>query len=133
MRTVPRLGGLAAVVLAVAACDGLVRPPEMLGAAPPARLLVYGSEFRLDASRRHVPAGTLVAQLHDAGEDDHDLVISRAGSSVPLASTPIVHAGGTVQLRVRLRPGRYRLWCSVADHAARGMQTTLVVRPRRAP
>ena len=33
-------------------------------------------------------------------------------------------------LNLRLKPGVYRLACSLADHAARGMQATLRVRRR---
>jgi hypothetical protein len=39
--------------------------------------------------------------------------------------------GALGQLRVRLRPGRYVLVCTLADHEARGMRAVLVVRARR--
>jgi hypothetical protein len=34
-------------------------------------------------------------------------------------------------LRVRLRPGRYVLVCTLGDHEALGMRTVLVVRARK--
>jgi uncharacterized cupredoxin-like copper-binding protein len=37
--------------------------------------------------------------------------------------------GERATLAIRLRPGRYRLWCAVADHRAKGMRATLRVRP----
>jgi hypothetical protein len=36
--------------------------------------------------------------------------------------------GSRATLAVRLRPGVYRLWCSVGDHRSRGMRATLRVR-----
>ena len=33
-------------------------------------------------------------------------------------------------IRRIMKPGRYRLWCSLADHRALGMQTVLRVRRR---
>ena len=41
---------------------------------------------------------------------------------------PVTQSGGIVDLRLKLIPGRYRLWCSLADHRARGMVATLVVK-----
>ena len=35
---------------------------------------------------------------------------------------------GVRELELRLVPGRYALWCTLADHRARGMRATLVVR-----
>jgi len=45
------------------------------------------------------------------------------------AGTPVVSPGDRYDLRVKLLPGRYRLWCAIADHRALGMRATLVVRP----
>jgi hypothetical protein len=39
--------------------------------------------------------------------------------------------GALGRLRVRLRPGRYVLVCTIADHEARGMRSVLVVRARK--
>jgi uncharacterized cupredoxin-like copper-binding protein len=36
--------------------------------------------------------------------------------------------GERATLSIRLLPGRYRLWCAVSDHRARGMRATLRVR-----
>ena len=42
-----------------------------------------------------------------------------------------VTPGGFRERTLRLVPGRYRLWCTIADHRARGMQAALRVRPAR--
>ena len=41
-----------------------------------------------------------------------------------------VRPGRLGDLEPRLVPGRYALWCTLADHRARGMRATLVVRAR---
>ena len=41
----------------------------------------------------------------------------------------VIYSGVTRATRVaKLLPGKYRLWCSIADHRARGMQAVLIVR-----
>jgi uncharacterized cupredoxin-like copper-binding protein len=37
------------------------------------------------------------------------------------------------QLRARLAPGRFVLWCSIGDHRERGMEARLTVNKRRTP
>ena len=108
----------------------LVSTPHQSALPPPARLLAFASEFRLGTSRAKAPAGVLVAQLKNNGEDDHDLVVRNARGRI-VASTGVVRHGALGQLRVRLRPGRYVLVCTLADHEARGMRAVLVVRARK--
>jgi uncharacterized cupredoxin-like copper-binding protein len=92
-------------------------------------VLAVAREFRFGLSRASVPAGPLRLQLRNIGEDEHDLrVVGPHGAA--RAETGIVLPGRVGQLRVRLPRGRYTLICTVADHAARGMTTALVVRPR---
>jgi len=95
--------------------------------APPARLGVQATEFHLVLSRASVKAGVVEIELQNAGEDPHDLQIvplDGQGGGGALLTEP--RARRTVALN--LRAGRYRLWCSVADHRALGMQTLLRVR-----
>jgi hypothetical protein len=108
----------------------LVSTPHQSASPPPARLLAFASEFRIGASRSQAPAGVLVAQLKNNGQDDHDLAVRTARGRL-VASTGVVGHGALGQLRVRLRPGRYVLVCTLADHEARGMRAVLVVRARR--
>ena len=108
----------------------LVSTPHQSASPPPARLLAFASEFRIGASRSQAPAGVLVAQLKNIGQDDHDLAVRNARGKI-VASTGVVRHGALGQLRVRLRPGRYVLVCTLGDHEARGMRATLVVRARR--
>ena len=109
----------------------LVSTPPLTLPAPPAHLLAYASEYRLNASRAAAPAGRLIAQLKNSGQDDHDLTVRRANGGGALATTGTVHAGELGGLRLTLKPGRYVLYCSISDHEARGMRATLVISTRK--
>lgn len=98
---------------------------------PPARVLVFGDEFRFNLSRLRVPAGRLILQLKNIGEDDHDFRIIGPRGGVR-GTTGVVAPDGLGQIRTRLGRGRYAYLCTVADHAARGMKGTFTV-TRRAP
>jgi plastocyanin len=111
---------LAAALLAV-----LVAAPA--AAAPPARLQVVAREFSFALSRPKLKAGPAIVELVNLGQDAHDLRLRRVGGTT-IYAIPVVRPGSHASLRVKLRAGRYRLWCSVADHRALGMRAALVVR-----
>ena len=108
----------------------LVSTPHQPASPPPARLLAFASEYHLGASRRSAPAGLLVAELKNNGQDDHDLAVRDPRGRI-IASTGVVRHGALGRLRVHLRPGRYVLVCTLADHEALGMRAVLVVRARK--
>jgi hypothetical protein len=95
--------------------------------AAPARLGVSATEYHLVLSRGSVKTGRVIVQLQNKGEDVHDLRVRRIGGTRTYAF-PLTSPGGRATLTLRLLPGRYRLWCSVADHAQLGMQAVLRVR-----
>ena len=96
-------------------------------AAAPARLGVSSSEFHLVLSRGSVKAGRVLIQLQNDGQDVHDLRLRRIGGKRTY-SFPVTSPGGRTTLSLRLLPGRYRLWCSLANHAQLGMRAVLRVR-----
>jgi hypothetical protein len=115
------------------ACAGLalVATPLALASPPgPARVQASAEEFSLALSRQSIRSGSAIVQLVNYGEDDHDLSLRRIAPGAHTYRIGIVHPGRTGELSTSLRPGRYRLWCALADHRARGMVATLVVRPR---
>ena len=116
-----KLALLAAALLLVCANLALATSPA------PARLQVVAREFSYSLSRTQVKAGPAVIELANFGQDAHDLRVQRLGAH-HIAGTPVVEAGKRAELTVKLRPGRYSFWCSVADHRARGMRGTLIVR-----
>jgi hypothetical protein len=74
-----------------------------------------------------VRQGRTLIELVNYGEDEHDLMLRRVGGTHTWRLRKLLPASRAT-LSVRLRPGTYRLWCSVGDHAGRGMRATLRVR-----
>ena len=95
--------------------------------ATPARLGVSAKEFHLVLSRPSVKAGHVEIELQNDGEDVHDLRLHRIGGTRTYR-IPGTKPGRRTTLEMALLPGRYRLWCSVSDHRALGMQAILRVR-----
>ena len=93
----------------------------------PGRLGVSATEFHLTLSRASVKAGRVTIQLQNEGEDVHDLRLRRIGGTRTY-SFPVTSPGGRSTVTVRMLPGRYRLWCSLANHAQLGMRAVLRVR-----
>jgi hypothetical protein len=99
-------------------------------AAPLSRVQVVAVEFHYRLSRVRVPAGPVRIELANFGQDEHDLRLRRIGGS-RVYHLPSALPGERRTLDVRLAPGLYRLKCTLADHASRGMRAELRVgRPR---
>lgn len=101
-----------------------------LGGAAPSRVQVVAKEYSFSLSRLHVQAGTATIELQNLGEDPHDLRLQRAGAR-HIAGLGTVAPGDVADLTLKLAPGRYSLWCSIANHRQLGMHATLVVTPAR--
>jgi hypothetical protein len=87
---------------------------------------VTATEFSLTLSRSTIHRGPAIIELVNFGEDDHDLALRRAGGT-RIYRIGVVRPGGTAELDARLPRGRFTLWCTLADHRARGMHATLRV------
>jgi hypothetical protein len=101
-----------------------------LALVSPARVQVGADEFGYTLSRQSLVAGPVIVQLANYGEDEHDLRLRRVGGTRTYRIGK-VRPGKIGELEARFLPGRFRLWCSLADHRRRGMSATLLVRPRR--
>ncbi len=88
---------------------------------------VGADEFTYSLSRQSIKAGPAIVQLVNYGEDEHDLRLRRAGGTRTYRIAK-VRPGRLGELEARFLPGRFTLWCSVADHRKRGMVARLVVR-----
>lgn len=118
----------AAITLIVA---GLVSPAAARAPKRPARMLVYAQEWSLWPSRSSLPAGKVVVQLWNRGQDAHDLRVRRlrhGKATGPAQGVKVTLSGALSQATWSLKPGRYVLYCSMPGHYAKGMHTTLVVR-----
>ena len=93
----------------------------------PARVQVSASEFQLTLSRRTIKAGPAIIELVNFGEDPHDLYLRRRARGARTLKIAETLPAKIRQLRATLSPGRFDLWCSIADHRKRGMEARLTV------
>jgi hypothetical protein len=94
---------------------------------PPARVQIVAREFTLELSRPAINAGKATIELANFGEDPHNLRLQRVGGT-KIYGWPVAQPGIVEDRTLTLAPGRYRLWCSLANHRALGMLATLLVR-----
>ena len=113
-------------VVAVLLGASLVNASMTPSAPGPSRVQVVAREYSFSLSRLRVHSGTAVIELANFGQDIHDLRVQRIGAK-HIAGLGDVAAGGRGDLTVKLAPGRYSFWCSVANHRQLGMHTILVV------
>ena len=113
------IGLVAAIALMV-----WVQPAD--GARSPARVQVTALEFEYRLSRLRVPAGRVLFELANFGEDEHDLALRRVGGTRTYGLSKAL-PGERRTISLRLVPGRYRLWCRLGDHRVRGMYADLRV------
>lgn len=80
------------------------------------------------------PPGQYRVQLQNWGNATHDLVVLRVADDTRVGSTGDLDPSSTpgrpsiAQTTVNFsKPGSYLLFCSIGDHASRGMQTTVTV------
>ena len=99
----------------------------------PTRVQVTAKEFYYTLSGltgRSVKAGPAIIEFVNYGEDPHDMRVERVGGT-RVYGTPVLQPGSYYDLSVKLLPGRYELWCSIANHRQLGMEATLIVtRPK---
>jgi hypothetical protein len=117
-----RLAAAAFAALALASGTASARPP---GPGPP-RVQVSAKEFYFVLSRTRLRSGPAIVELVNLGEDVHDLRLQRIGGKRVYA-TPVVQPGDYFDLGVTLVPGRYRVWCGIANHRELGMRAVLTV------
>jgi uncharacterized cupredoxin-like copper-binding protein len=120
-------GAIAAAPLeAVARHHRLHVPPPAL----PSSLAVDETEYTLRPSQIVLAAGQVKFNVYNRGMDDHDLTLVDGNG---VARQLPVKPGESGTLVVALRPGSYRLYCSLfagtpQSHDALGMHNTIEVR-----
>ena len=96
----------------------------------PSRVQVLAREYSFALSRTTVREGNAIVELANFGQDPHDLHVEPLGRNGKPGAINPVPAGQQGELLIRLKPGRYQLYCSLADHRALGMNAVLVVKSR---
>ena len=117
-----------AVVVLVAALAGASALPASGGSNALSFVQVTEKEFTLTLSRQSVRAGSVSMEVVNFGMDAHDLMVKGTKVGSKTLRFKQLDRRGRTERTLRLTPGRYALWCSLGDHKARGMKTTLVVR-----
>jgi plastocyanin len=81
-------------------------------------------------SRASVTAGSIVVQLHNQGEDDHNLRVVGTDHAGATVDFPLTGSGENVTKTLALTAGSYRLFCTLTtpvNHETAGMNATLTV------
>lgn len=107
-------------------------PPAKSPAAPTApthvEVTAEDSEaFRFVLSRPTVPAGEVILEFINHGQDEHNLNAVEPNDGSLEGSLPNTASNAHLSLTVNLRPGSYTLFCSLPGHEAKGMKAKLVV------
>jgi len=126
---------LAALVLAAsaAAAPRLHRTKRPPAPPLPTSLAVDEAEWQVVPSQRLVAAGAVTLRVYNRGEDDHDLTLVDASGK---EQSILLGPGASGTLHVTLRPGPWKLYCSLFagtpdSHEDQGMAA--VIRAKRAP
>ncbi len=96
--------------------------------APPSvpHVQVTAVEYHYTLSRTSVPAGKVVLQFVNDGEDEHNLNVI-PGEGAPAATFANLASKAMSSQEIELRPGSYTLFCSLPEHEKKGMKATLTV------
>jgi uncharacterized cupredoxin-like copper-binding protein len=105
-----------------------VPPPP--APALPSSLAVDENEYTVRPSQIVLAAGDVDFNVYNRGMDDHDMTIVDADG---VQHQVAVHPGASAQLVVALKPGTYRLFCSLfagtpQSHDALGMHANITVK-----
>jgi uncharacterized cupredoxin-like copper-binding protein len=116
-----------AVVLAGYAALGQAAPAKPV--APKAgRIAITAREFSYEPNQFSAKAGETTLAVKNAGAIDHDLTIEDAKNKTVTQGNPFA-AGRTMEVKVKLEPGTYSIFCSMPGHREAGMSATLKVAP----
>jgi plastocyanin len=102
-------------------------PTTSAPAPTSARLQATTREWSITLSRPSVPAGALILQLVNRGEDAHDLHLRPSSGGADLLAIASTDPGGVTDTSGTLTTGTYTLYCSLPGHEAAGMRATLTV------
>ncbi len=127
--TLLALAALAAVPLSGCGSDAPYVPAS--GRAVSLRL----DEYRVLPQRVTVPAGRVRIIARNVGRLTHNVAVVQFDRPLgedeekQYARTPTAHPGEVVRTSVTLKPGKYRLVCTIANHDNLGQYGELKVEP----
>ena len=133
-RRATTLAALALAASTVAAGCGS-DPPYTPAAGHTVRLRL--DEYRVLPQRVTVPAGRIEIVARNTGRLTHNVAVVQFDRPLgedeekQYARTPTAHPGDVVRTSVALRPGKYRLVCTIANHDNLGQYGELKVETPR--
>jgi uncharacterized cupredoxin-like copper-binding protein len=83
---------------------------------------VSETEFKITLASTDLKAGEITFEVKNDGKIPHDLAIKGTADK-----TDLIPAGGTAELKVTLKAGKYELYCTVPGHEAAGMKLNITV------
>ena len=83
---------------------------------------VSEAEFKITLASTDLKAGEITFEVKNDGKIPHDLAIKGTADK-----TDLIPAGGTAELKVTLKAGKYELYCTVPGHEAAGMKLNITV------
>jgi uncharacterized cupredoxin-like copper-binding protein len=96
-------------------------------AAAAKKVAVSEKEFSIAlAGGATLAAGSYDFAVKNVGKIQHDLAIE--GGKLKETKTPLLDAGKSKDLKVTLKPGKYKFFCTVPGHEQAGMKVDVTVR-----
>jgi uncharacterized cupredoxin-like copper-binding protein len=80
------------------------------------------TEFKIALPSTSLKGGKITFDVKNGGKIEHDLAIKGTSDK-----TKLIPPGGSAELTVTLKPGKYELYCSVPGHEAAGMKLNVTV------
>jgi plastocyanin len=129
----PRPLKAALLAIAVALCAGCGSDDRTRVSGPVVRVTL--EDYAIVPQDLSVPSGRVELVARNAGRLTHNLRVEvppedPGKESRQVGGTPTAHPGRTVRATITLKPGTYRLRCSLANHDDLGMYGSLFVRRR---
>jgi uncharacterized cupredoxin-like copper-binding protein len=82
------------------------------------------TDFKIALSTTTLKAGAITFDVKNDSQTEHDLVVTGNGIT---EGTPRFGGGQSKTLKVNLKPGTYKLFCSVPGHEQLGMKLNITV------
>lgn len=103
------------------------KPPARAKGTKAKTVPVTEKEFSIAlAGGSTLAAGSYDFAVKNAGKIQHDLAIE--GGSLKEKKTPLLDGGKSKDLKVALKPGKYKFFCTVPGHEQAGMKVDVTVR-----
>ncbi len=87
---------------------------------------VSAVEYSFALSRTKVPAGKVIFEFVNNGQDEHNLNVLPAEGSAA-AVFPTAQPKAVSDQTIVMQPGTYTMFCSLPEHEQKGMKATLLV------